>query len=395
VFCTNSRVGTQTLQWRISIMLAALCAASTLCLLNIHAAKAQELPMRAAAEHAELLPNQLYLPVLSNFSGQPPVCRLGVNISLAPAAEFDLAKLHIGWYIDYKAHVTAPHPNGAAYTPVINLSQVGESGFTSSPSGDALDTAIADNRGADWIIGNEPDRRYYQNDMAPKAYANAYHYLYDYIKSKDPTARIFAGAIVQPTPLRLQYLNEVLTNYWEMFGESLPADGWAIHNFILNERSCGRYQDPAICWGADIPPGSNATDGLVITTDELQKTADVAFFEAQVIRFRQWMADNGYRDRPLYVSEYGILMPESYGFPPSLVNSYMTKTFDFLLNTKDEKLGYAADDYRLVQRLAWYSTVDPSFNGSLYRSTTESPLSPPFELTTIGENPQAVSSLLA
>ena len=401
-----SRVTTNAIGFRRALLLAALCAAGAVCLASPYAAKAQD-SLSAGATSAttgataedsttEAAPagspagspvGQLYLPAVSNFSGQPPVCRLGVNVANLPASAFDLAQLHLGWYIDYKAHVTAPHPNGAAYVPIINLSQVGESGFTTNPSGAELDTAIAANPGAAWIIGNEPDRRFYQNDMKPKAYANAYHSLYYYIKAKDSSARIFAGAIVQPTPLRLEYLNQVLANYREMFDEALPADGWAIHNFILNERSCGYYEGNAsICWGADIPPGSSATDGMVITIDELQKTADAAFFEAQIIRFRQWMADKGYRNLPLYVSEYGILMPESYGFPPSLVNDYMTKTFDFLINTKDEKLGYAADDNRLVQRLSWYSTIDPSFNGSLFQSKSGGPLSPPFELSSMGQH---------
>lgn len=364
------------------VVLATLCAASVLCLATVHEARAQD-GQGAPAEH---LPKQLHLPLLSSMIGQQPICRIGLNVAKVPVSEFNLSQLRIGWYIDYKAHVMAPHPNGAAYAPVINLEQVGDSDYISSPSKSALDTAIADNPGADWIIGNEPDRRYYQNDMAPAAYAHAYHDLYYYIKSKDSTARIFAGAIVQPTPLRLQYLDKVLLHYGERYGEDLPADGWAIHNFILNERSCAYYTDPAICWGADIPPGIEATDGLVITTNELQKTADLAFFKEQVVRFRQWMADRGYRNRPLYVSEYGILMPESYGFPPSLVNNFMTQTFDFLLNSTDEKLGYTADNNRLVQRLAWYSTIDPSFNGSLYQSTTNDTFAPPFELTAIGNN---------
>ena len=178
---------------RMSMLLAALCAASLLCLAAAPAAKAQDSLSTDAADAtdagpAAVLPDQLYLPVLSNFSGQPPVCRMGVNVANVPASAFDLAQLHLGWYIDYKAHVTAPHPNGAAYVPVINLSQVGDSGFTSSPSGAELDTAIAQNPGASWIIGNEPDRRFYQNDMVPKAYANAYHSLYYYIKAKDPSA---------------------------------------------------------------------------------------------------------------------------------------------------------------------------------------------------------------
>jgi hypothetical protein len=373
------------------LLLAALYAAGALSLATVHEARAQDGPDAPAADSS----SQLHLPVMSSMIWQQPICRIGLNVARAPVSQFNLSQLRIGWYIDYKAHVTAPHPNGAAYAPVINLEQVGESDYTSNPSGSALDSAIADNLGADWIIGNEPDRRYYQNDMSPAAYAHAYHDLYYYIKSKDSTARIFAGAIVQPTPLRLQYLDKVLQRYQERYGEDLPADGWAIHNFILNERSCAKYSDPAICWGADIPPGIEATDGLIITTDELQKTADVAFFKEQVVRFRQWMADHGYRNRPLYVSEYGILMPESYGFPPSLVNNYMTKTFDFLLTATDDRLGYAADGNRLVQRLAWYSTIDPAFNGSLFQSTTSDPLTPPFVLTSMGDNFRAYADAIA
>lgn len=373
------------------MLLAALSAAGVLCLVTVHEAGAQN----RQDSPVEDLPGQLHLPLLSSMIWQQPICRLGLNVAKAPASDFNLSQLRIGWYIDYKAHVTAPHPNGASYAPVINLEQVGDSDYISFPSGGALDTVIADNPGGDWIIGNEPDRRYYQNDMAPAAYAHAYHDLYYYIKSKDARARVFAGAIVQPTPVRLQYLDAVLQRYRERYGEVLPVDGWAIHNFILNERSCAYYNmDPAICWGADIPPGVDATDGLIITTGELQKTADVAFFKEQVIRFRQWMADHGYRNRPLYVSEYGILMPESYGFPPSLVNNYMTNTFDFLLTTADEKLGYAADDNRLVQRLAWYSTLDPSFNGSLFQSTTDDPVTPPFVLTAIGNNFRAYADAI-
>jgi hypothetical protein len=395
VYRILSRVGFPTVklpEW--TILLAALCAASMLSLAAVQPAAAQgqeaepgtDLPSTSGLQRPEAS-SLLYLPALSSTTGQAPLCRLGINVTKAPVAEFKLSQLRTGWYIDYRAHVSAAHPNGAAYMPVISLEQVGDSDYASSPSGSALDAAIADNLGADWIIGNEPDRRFYQNDMVPAAYARAYHDLYHYIKAKDPRARIFAGAIVQPTPLRLQYLDLVLQNYWDRYGEAMPVDGWAIHNFILNERSCAHYNgDPFICWGADIPPGIDATDGLIIGLDELEKTADVAFFSEQVIRFRQWMADNGYRNRPLYVSEFGILMPEDRGFPPAVVNDFMTRTFDFLLAASDENLGYPADKNRLVQRLAWYSTLDPSFNGSLFQSTSSEPLKPPFELTAIGRN---------
>jgi hypothetical protein len=378
------------------MLLAALCAASMLCLAGVRTASAQDSAQAAAPYSSVQGLGQIYLPFVSDLDIQPRSCRLGVNVTHVSVNAFDLSVLRNGWYIDYGAQITRLNASVAAYVPIINLKQVGESGYSASPSGAALDAAIAANPGADWIIGNEPDRRYVQNDMAPKAYANAYHDLYAYIKARDPAARIFAGAIVQPTPLRLQYLDLVLRHYADTYGASMPVDGWAIHNFILNERSCAYYNDNSICWGADIPPGIDARDGLIIDSGDLDKTVDVAFFKEQIVRFRAWMANNGYRNAPLYVSEFGVLMPESYGFPPARVNDYMKKTFDYLLTARDSKLGYPADDNRLVQRLAWYSTKDTAFNGSLFESTTPGePYKPPFVLTEMGKNFQAIAGTLS
>lgn len=350
----------------------------------------------------------------------PALCRFGVNVANQPVTEFDIAPLRIGWYIDYGANSSPAHPNGADYVPIIRLapSEVnGQPSYTYFPSGSALDAAIAGNPGADWIIGNEPDRLYYQDELLPQVYAEAYHDMYYLIKGKDPTARIFAGAIVQATPVRLQYLDLVLKSYIDRYSEPMPVDGWAIHNFILNERSCTHYGDAAnkpadyaitktqptynsglVCWGADIPPGVSAVDGLVIRLyepfynpqtkvyTELPLTTDINLFAKQIVRFRQWMYDRGYANHPLYLSEYGVLLPERFGFTTAIVNKFMTDTFSYLLNTTDAKLGYPADNYRLVQRLSWYSTVDPGFNGSLYTSLSNVPTQPPFELSAIGAN---------
>lgn len=356
----------------------------------------------------------------------PALCRFGVNVANQPVTEFDIEPLRIGWYIDYSANSSPSHPNGADYVPIIRLTPAevnGQPSYNYYPSGAALDAAIAGNPGADWIIGNEPDRLYYQDELRPQVYAEAYHDMYYLIKGKDPAARIFAGAIVQPTPVRLQYLDIVLKTYVERYGEPMPVDGWAIHNFILNERSCGHYADEAnkpadyaitktqptynsglVCWGADIPPGLTAVDGLVIRIyepfydpqtrkySELPLTADINLFAQQIVRFRQWMYDRGYTNHPLYLSEYGVLLPERFGFTTSIVNKFMTDTFNYLLNTTDARLGYPADNYRLVQRLSWYSTVDPGFNGSLYTSLSNVPTQPPFELSPMGANYQAYTA---
>jgi hypothetical protein len=77
-------------------------------------------------------------------------------------------------------------------------------------------------------------------------------------------------------------------------------------------------------------------------------------------------------------------MPEDYGFPPSRVNLFMNKSFDYMFNTIDTRIGYPADNYRLVQRFSWYSLNDQAnFNGYLFeRSSSTSP----YRLSAMGQN---------
>lgn len=319
-----------------------------------------------------------------------PLCRFGVNSAHSgneKISDFDIASLRIGWYIDYTATANPIRPNGINYSPMIRLMQInplstmGVLTYTYSPSGQALLDAISSNPGADWMIGNEPDRRYFQDDMLPSLYATAFHELSLLIKSKDPTAKLFAGSIVQATPVRLKYLDLVLRSYWQQYGTTMPVDGWSIHNFILNEVSCAYYPNTQICWGAEIPPGVDDAKGLEITVNDNDR---FDLFVEQIVRFRQWMASRGYRNTPLYLSEYGILMPQEYGFPNSRVNQFMTKTFDFLLSTKNAATGYLPDGNRLVQRLSWYSTNDnKNFNGWLFEKGTQDSS---YHLSAMGQN---------
>lgn len=325
---------------------------------------------------------------------EAPLCRLGINSALPNGQAItavDTAALRLGWYIDYRALETPARPNGIEYAPVIQLQQIGPNSYWSGPYGDDLLAVVAANPGADWIIGNEPDRRIFQNDMEPHVYALAYHDVYREIKQADPEAQIFAGAIVQPTPVRLRYLDMVLESYFEQFGEGMPVDGWAIHNFILNEASCRHYNnDLSVCWGADIPPGiDDVVDGLRIGTDD---NDNMELFTEQIIRFRQWMNKRGYRDKPVYLSEYGVLMPSAFGFTQSRVNAYMDDTLDYLLNQTDPLLGDPTDGNRLVQRLAWYSTNDESFNGYLFTQDAPNSL---FYLSGMGQNWENYAGALA
>ena len=323
---------------------------------------------------------QQFLPILGN--GAPLLCRFGVNVN-QPFNNLMIDDLPLGWYVDYKASATPEAPQRAKYVPIIRLSQTGPNAddFTYNPTGAELMSAISGNPGADWFIGNEPDRRDFQDDMEPHVYAAAYHELYHLIKTADSTARIFAGTIVQPTPLRLQYLDMVLDSYAQQNGgAALPADGWSIHNFILNEASCDYDDSDDNCWGAEIPPGIDAHFGEFVAIND---NDNINMFQDRIVAFRQWMFDNGYGNLPLTVSEYGILMPEWLGFPDTRVNAFMNASVGYMLSATDPVLGDPHDDRRLVQTFSWYSTGAPNdpFNGYLFEGNN-----PPWPLSSMGEN---------
>ena len=153
-------------------------------------------------------------------------------------------------------------------------------GSTYSPSGPTLAARIAANPGSLWLIGNDPDC-IYQDNVLPQDYAQAYHDAYAFIKANDPTARVSAGGIVQPTPLRMQYLDIVLDTYGSLYGEPLPTDAWNMHTYILREASCAVYPDS--CWGAEIPPGIGAESGMLYTLDD---TDGLDIFQQRIAQFR-------------------------------------------------------------------------------------------------------------
>ena len=307
----------------------------------------------------------MYLPLVlrDDPTRTQRLCRFGVG---APSdiARYPVNQLRVGWYTNWGTALQPARPGSIEYLQMVRLSQIGHESYTSTPQGNDLLAFIAANPGASWVIGNEPDRRKWQDDIEPAIYARAYHDLYYQIKGADPTARIVAGSIVQPTPLRLQYLDMVLDSYRARYGQPMPVDVWNIHAFILNERSCTYI--PEDCWGADVPPGIDAREGMRYG---IQDNDNLQIFKGFIVDFRQWMADRGYQERPLIITEYGVLMPQDYGFTPSRVNAYMNATFDYL-STATGPTGYSADKGRLVQTWAWYSLADRSFNGWLYDPQT-------------------------
>lgn len=302
---------------------------------------------------------------LSSRGTELPLCRFGVNAPTGVLG-YPVDELRVSWYQNYGTRRSPDRPNGVEFVQTIRLSQTSFDTYRTIPSMAVISQTAVLNPGAIWFVGNEPDRKFFQDDIEPHLYARAYHDLYTVIKGVDPTARIFAGSIVQPTPLRLIYLDKVLAAYKANYRQAMPVDGWSIHNFILNEVSCEVFP-LAECWGADIPPGVDAIEGLRV---DAQDNDNLDLFIEQLERFRGWMWLNGYRNTPLYLSEFGVLMPEGVGFNPDFtperVSQFMKQTFDYLLSATHNEHGYPPDGNRLVQRFSWFSTDYKGFNGSLF-----------------------------
>lgn len=276
--------------------------------------------------------------------------------------DFDVAQLKAGWFVDASGPTCGLAPEGMERAFLLRT----WSGLSIDP--DWLSPLVDRHPGILWLIGNEPDC-IWQDNVEPEEYARIYRDFYTLIKARDPTSQVSPGGIVQPTPLRLQWLDRVLAAYQDGYSETMPVDVWNIHNAILNEVSC--EHDPQNCWGAGIPPGIDAGVGVI---RDPQDNDNMAIFEDQIRAFRQWMYDNDYGGHPLVVSEYGILMPDDFGFDADRVNAFMDATFGFFLEATHPELGDPTDDHRLVQRWAWFSLdVQPwnpitgrGFNGNLF-----------------------------
>jgi len=252
--------------------------------------------------------------------------------------------LGFGWYLDWTVRPAGLRSAEVSYMPMIRLKD-----GQIAPSGDALLAAVDALPGALWLIGNEPDVKW-QDNVTPEAYAQAYHDLYALLKGRDPTCQVAIGGVSQPTPLRLRYLDRILQAYRQRYGQEMPVDVWNVHNFVLREERGS--------WGVDIPPGMDDGAGRLYEIDDHD---DLALFRQQLVEFRRWMAERGQQDKPLIVTEYGILMPNEYGFSVEAVRQFMLDTFEVMRTLRDPALGYLADGGRLVQRWCWFSLQDERY----------------------------------
>jgi len=294
----------------------------------------------------------------------PPTRRFGVGVATryGDIGEYDIASWNLGWYSDWSMRYEPPEPWGIEYVQLVPIPPY-------PPNWEHLGAMLAHNPGSLWIVGNEPECPFVGN-LRPEQYAMMYHHIYYFIKEHDPTARVAIGGVVEPTPLRLAWLDATLAEYEAMFREPMPVEVWNIHVQILQEKMGA--------WGCGTPVG--IPDQGRARLYSIYDNANADAFVQLVREFCAWLVAKGERDKPLIIAEYGVLLPSDIlgdgdaARGDLMVKAFMRRTFHFLLTAKDPQLGYAEDEHRLVQRWLWYSLNDklntpesPSgFNGSLF-----------------------------
>lgn len=312
-------------------------------------------------------------------------CRYGIAVT-SPILEW-LPTFGAGWYVTFSTSGLEASPS--EFVPIIRIHQDKE-GDTYLPTYSVvppltesdLGQVIRSMPGKLWLIGNEPDVQYVQDDTYPDVYAHAYHEVYQYIKAQDPTAQVGIAGLSMLTPARLQYLDIVWNTYLAEYHHPMPVDVWNAHLYILPERRWGTTEssDGKIALGTDPLLAKMDADWgnpALCDMDEVYCRAEhskIDLFIEQLRDFRIWMKAHGQQNKPLILSEYSILYPyilddpdnpnacflqdeQGNCFTPERVTSYMSQTFDYLETAVDPTLGYPKDNNRLVQQWLWYSMV--------------------------------------
>lgn len=294
---------------------------------------------------------------------------------------YELAALQLGWYSDWSYNAKPLQPRDV--TPETQLEYVQLITVRDGqwpPNWSAVQAAATANPGALWIIGNEPECPN-QGNLTPQVYATRYHAAVTALRGYDASARFAIGGVVEPTPLRLRWLDDALTSYQAQFGRAMTADidVWNIHLQILPE-------GPGTS-GAGEPVGITIAPGEA-REYPITYAANVAVFQSLVREMRVWLNARGERAKPLIISEMGVLQPSFYlvedgslseaeraELGDRLIEQYMTHTADWLLSARDAAIGCSTDANLLVQRWLWFSLNDsfydeftnPSgFNGALF-----------------------------
>jgi hypothetical protein len=234
----------------------------------------------------------------------------------------------LGWRFNWGWN-EGPRVPGVEYMPLVCGYRPGV-----HPSAEQIRAAVeADPErfpdGTTWMIGNEI---VWDDKRTPEQYAKDYHEIYHILKDINPTWKIANGSVITSvTYAREQWsgtawelLDQVRDSYREQHGEDWPVDVWNIHPYIWRKK--------------------NGPDSV---EEQLER------FGNELVQMRRWMKKNGYGDKPLIITEYGLLEKHDWDW----MVEFLLGSFD-ILEEEGHPDGLESDNGHLVQRWAWFVMND-------------------------------------
>lgn len=252
------------------------------------------------------------------------------GISVVRPDNYDIDSCGASWYLTW-THVPARNtklefmPMIAGYTLDKNVSDKYMSDLEQrikTFKGDYPDHTI-------WMVGNEIGYYPQHDHRTPEQYAEDYHRCYTMLKKINPTYKLAVGAIILSNNIEYvtsqyvehkggyHYLKRVREAYKAKFGEEIPVDYYTATCHVVEDKS-----------------------------------TNYEVFKEQVIRLRKFLAEIDERDKPVIITEFGCSF---VGAEPEKIKLFMKETVEFLISSKDEKIGCTTDDNKLVQRFAWFT----------------------------------------
>lgn len=260
----------------------------------------------------------------------------------------------IGWYVDGEsdyagyAGITVG-PGGNTIERITVVAGAGSPGPPGLGSAQAIVDAHPDwyPPGSAWMIGNELGNDSFGSGspqggpagLLAHEYARVFHEWQVQIKQIDPTYRVMLGTIAPNSQgssswNTVRYLRKLFFAYHNLYGEPMPVDVFNLRLYLKGQ------------------------------------TLSLEAFKSAVGQIRSWMAEPNlpfdsslsYRNTELWLTGYG---PADSDVNSELALNMMTKWTDWLggyadTDIFDEQTGMGQDDWRLVQRWAWFPLDDPN-----------------------------------